>query len=81
MSACNIWDSHNSWLYGGNPCYDCTAETGRTVGCHSVCEKHLKWLEEKEERKAAMNRPQINHYRQLETERTRIKRVKTKKYR
>ena len=25
-----------------NCCKDCTAETGRSIGCHSTCEKYLE---------------------------------------
>lgn len=25
-----------------NCCKDCTTETGRSIGCHSICEKYLE---------------------------------------
>ena len=31
----------------GRPCIDCTAETGRRVGCHDgTCERERAWLKE-----------------------------------
>ena len=29
-----------------NPCYKCTTETGRHIGCHSTCPKYIKANEE-----------------------------------
>jgi len=39
-----------------NPCYGCTAETGRKVGCHSTCEKYIKWKKGSEERRIERNK-------------------------
>lgn len=38
----------------GRPCIDCTAETGRRVGCHDgSCERERAWLEEYRAKQAA----------------------------
>ena len=31
--------------YVTTPCKDCTPDTGRTLGCHSKCEKYIEWKE------------------------------------
>ena len=44
-----------------NPCFGCTAETGRSVGCHSKCKKYIQASKEHEERRQ-------NYIRQLAEE-------------
>ena len=44
-----------------NPCFGCTTETGRSVGCHSKCKKYIQASKEHEERRQ-------NYIRQLAEE-------------
>ena len=37
------------------PCKDCTKETGRAIGCHSKCEKYIKWKDISESYKRVAN--------------------------
>lgn len=38
MSLSNV-DTNNC------PCKGCTKETGRSAGCHAVCERYIPWKE------------------------------------